>query len=118
MIQEFLVGGDENEVVIILGDFNTEPQSDSIKKMQTHYTSAYNLEDNALVTTWKTRGSDTVRRVIDYIFYSNLKCTATLSIPLAEMEELKLPSLRYPSDHILIGAKFELPESHSDKSKD
>jgi len=105
---------------LVLGDFNTEPSSASVKQlMSSSFASVYDLtNDPNLVTTWKTRGSDTVRRVIDYIFYKKeksnskqMKCTATLSIPYDEMKQEQLPSLRYPSDHILIGAKFELPSS-------
>ena len=62
-------------------------------------------------TTWKTRGTHTVKRIIDYIFHSEeLDCTATLSIPSTnELEEGKLPGLRQPSDHLMIAAKFRLP---------
>jgi mRNA deadenylase 3'-5' endonuclease subunit Ccr4 len=59
-------------------------------------------------TTWKTRGPETVKRVIDYIFYSSMNCTYTLDIPdESEIEADQLPGLRYPSDHLMIAAKFE-----------
>lgn len=104
LLQEILNG---DEPTIVAGDFNTEPSSESVKQMQKSHTSAYDLDDPDLVTTCKTRGSHTVRRVIDYIFYSKgLSCTATYSVPHKEIEEDKLPSLRYPSDHVLIAAKF------------
>lgn len=95
---------------IVAGDFNTSPSSESVKKVQQSLRSAYDLTDPKLVTTWKTRGSATKKEIIDYLFYSaDLKCSATLSIPYSEMEEQQLPSLRYPSDHLLIAAKFQFP---------
>ena len=73
-------------------------------------------------TTFKTRGERTSKRVIDYIFYASshepnsgndrggregMACTHTLSIPAEDdLEPGKLPGLRYPSDHIMIAAKF------------
>jgi len=113
ILQEFLneTTSIEEEPIIVLGDFNSEPSSESVKKVRGFLQSAYDLErDEKLVTTWKTRGNSTVRRVIDYIFYStNLQLKSILSIPFETVEEEKMPSLRYPSDHILIAAKFELP---------
>lgn len=122
---------DTDGPILVLGDFNTEPSSSSVKQMQdSSFASVYDLKDDPnLVTTWKTRGNDTVRRTIDYIFYTNsndgdkssstnkVKCTATLSIPFEEMKKEQLPSLRYPSDHILIGAKFELVPSPPSRSE-
>ena len=41
--------------------------------------------------------------------HHQLVCQATLSIPKgSELEATKLPGLRYPSDHLAIGAQFEL----------
>lgn len=61
-------------------------------------------------TTFKIRGSETARRIIDYIFYSSqLTCEATLKVPSErELEPSKLPGLRHPSDHMLIAAKLRL----------
>ena len=98
-----------SDPTIVAGDFNTNPSSESVKKVQRTLASAYDLTDPTLVTTWKTRGGETSKRVIDYIFYSSstLQCSALWSIPHQDMENLKLPSLRYPSDHMLIAAKFQ-----------
>eukprot|EP00594_Rhizosolenia_setigera_P008636 CAMPEP_0178967624 /NCGR_PEP_ID=MMETSP0789-20121207/17717_1 /TAXON_ID=3005 /ORGANISM="Rhizosolenia setigera, Strain CCMP 1694" /LENGTH=520 /DNA_ID=CAMNT_0020653293 /DNA_START=212 /DNA_END=1773 /DNA_ORIENTATION=+ len=75
--------------------------------------SSYDLEDkegnnNSIYTTWKRRGDYVAKRVIDYILYGEgVKCTHTLSIPSEdEIGENLLPSLRHPSDHISIAAKF------------
>ena len=107
LLQMILQGPDPT---IVAGDFNAEPSSESAKKMQESFASAYDLKDPNFITTWKTRGTDTKKRVIDYLFHStSLKCSDVLSIPYQEMEEQQLPSLRYPSDHILIAAKFQLP---------
>jgi endonuclease/exonuclease/phosphatase family metal-dependent hydrolase len=104
-----IVSQGSNYPTIVVGDFNTVPSSPSVQKVQRTFASAYDLMDPNLVTTWKTRGSETIKRAIDYVFYSSatLSCAALWSIPHQEMVEHKLPSLRYPSDHILIAAKFQ-----------
>lgn len=113
--------------VIVMGDFNADPPvstSDdgavsrvlkrgvktSAKSSTSPIWSAYDLSAPAFYTTWKTRGSATVRRVIDYIFYSgSLTCKATLRVPSEdELDATKLPGLRYPSDHMMIAAKFRI----------
>jgi endonuclease/exonuclease/phosphatase family metal-dependent hydrolase len=94
--------------VVLGGDFNAEPYTKAMKKVRKVYSLAYELSDPNLVTTCKIRGSETKKGAIDYLFFSNqLECTAIWDIPKKEMEEEKLPSLRYPSDHILIAAKFK-----------
>lgn len=117
--------------VLILGDFNAEPpcqhatfSDSSIGRVLSYirqpgstargpsscFRSAYEIDplNEAMYTTWKTRGPSTTKRIIDYIFYSDaLECKATLSIPRLE-ETAKLPGLAYPSDHMMIAAKFIL----------
>jgi len=151
--------GWEDVSIILLGDWNAEPEDASVrsilerrgngglemdndvgigdKGMKWDFHSAYPLDDengddenNHFYTTWKTRKDGTKRRVIDYIFYSSarsndgngrrgalvtgadevgLSCTHTLSVPKdEEVEATRLPGLRYPSDHLLIAAKFEI----------
>ena len=108
---------DEPWPVLILGDFNADPPNPQTKShsavqllLNQSYRSAYNLEDGSVVTTWKKRG-DEVQRVIDYIFYTPelLECTHTLSIPKEQLaaDKDKLPNLRYPSDHLMIAARFK-----------
>lgn len=125
--------------VMVMGDFNADPPSEiefpnsaiqriisnherdgaatssSDKNKPTkpmRFQSAHRLDppDAGFFTTWKTRGTHTVKRIIDYIFYSDqVTCTATLSVPTEhELEGNKLPGLRYPSDHLMIAGKFEL----------
>ena len=107
--------------VLLLGDFNADPPKQPCngsnnpvsaidKVLQAGYQSAYDLSSSPeLFTTYKTRGSDTIRRVIDYISYTGIECTHRLTIPKdEEMERYKLPGLRYPSDHLMIASKFRL----------
>lgn len=119
--------GWKNVNVVILGDFNSEPGDSSVQcilqqdgKSHWNMQSAYNLQDKQLYTTYKARKDGTVCRIIDYIFYSNslgqhntketshqLQCNAILTVPEKEMVAELLPGFRYPSDHVLIAAKFE-----------
>jgi mRNA deadenylase 3'-5' endonuclease subunit Ccr4 len=111
---------DVSEVpTVIVGDFNADPPSEVEFKESVvrrvldsgkEYASVYDVEPppDSLFTTWKTRGPKTLKRIIDYIFYrGNIKCHASLDVPSEEgLEPSKLPGLRYPSDHMLIAAKF------------
>jgi len=88
------------------------------------------IENNdSLYTTWKIRREGEIKRIIDYIFHAShsssttsdddkngkegedgllMKCTHVLSIPKDEdVENGRYPGYRYPSDHLLIAAKFE-----------
>ena len=113
--------------VLIAGDFNADPPSQiagdesavakildlaGTREEPTRYKSAYDVlpPGEKLYTTWKIRGSTSSRRIIDYIFYSNrLELVSTLNIPDEDdLEETKLPGLRWPSDHLSIGARFRL----------
>jgi len=115
---------------LILGDFNADPPSNvtlfeesavqlvldcnlhAITGSPFELTSAYEMEPPppSFYTTWKTRGAETVRRIIDYIFYGgSLRCEATLEVPSEdELESARLPGLRHPSDHMMIAAKFRI----------
>ena len=115
--------------VLILGDFNAdapsqiEGSSSAIRNLLNSnispsenipcpLSSAYDVEraDESFYTSWKIRGSTTTKRIIDYIFYGgNLSCQGHLAVPDPDdLGEAKLQSLRYPSDHMLIAAEFEL----------
>ena len=114
--------------VLILGDFNADapPQTEgtysairtllnsnvSPNHAPCSLQSAYEVDPPTenFYTTWKTRGTSTTRRIIDYILYGgNLSCRANLAVPEAdELGEAKLPSFRHPSDHMSIAAKFDL----------
>lgn len=128
------LGKGENEIPVILaGDFNSDPgeekscirdiiSKDSIYRMRSSYDldnvecgdSSLSNSKSAMFTTWKTRGESTVKRTIDYIFHNGgiakgFNCSHTLRIPdEKDIEETRLPGFKYPSDHIAVGAKFEL----------
>ena len=120
IMKQNLVKQGENVTVCLMGDFNADrPQdisSESSVQRVLNFTaydgstlrSAYDLKEAEFYTTWKTRGDTTVKRVIDYIFHSSdASCVETLAVPRGEeMEEAKLPGLRYPSDHMMIAAKI------------
>lgn len=117
------VGGD---AMVLLGDFNTDPySSDSataiviprvLKWNDACLSHAYPLPTDTLCgsyTTWKSRSGKIAKHVIDYIFYthSSLRVTATLGPPAPDeiaQSELKLPNIRYPSDHISVAADLTL----------
>lgn len=112
--------------VLILGDFNADapPQTEgahsAIRTLLNSNFSPYDVPDSLksayevdppeedFYTTWKRRGTSETRRIIDYIFYGgDLSCRAHLTVPEpGDLGEAKLPSLRYPSDHMSIAAKF------------
>ena len=105
---------DENSIespLLIMGDFNTGPTSGCIKELmeKLDVTSAYNIYDEQKLeyTTCKLRGKIS-KQIIDYIFHNDgLHCSNLLSVPKeSELEEHKLPGLKFPSDHINIAAKF------------
>lgn len=99
--------------ILILGDFNSEPDSVSVRSIlcdkEWKFRSTVDDNDDSY-TTWKTRKNGTTRRVIDYIFHTSedgLQCKEVLSIPRdEELEKTYLPGFRYPSDHLLVAAKF------------
>jgi endonuclease/exonuclease/phosphatase family metal-dependent hydrolase len=106
---------------IVLGDFNAERDEVAVKdlvggveiveKKPSSFVSAY--PSHLQFTTWKTRGTTAVKRVIDYIFYSrdcpSFKCTEILDLPAEkDMEEHGLPGFRSPSDHLALAARFEI----------
>jgi endonuclease/exonuclease/phosphatase family metal-dependent hydrolase len=116
---------DPDPGVVIAGDFNTEPAAGSSvdddgtctistvvasKKGRTILTSAYPLDDpRRFFTTWKIRGTLEVKRMIDYIFFGGpLRCRNILMPPAEEdVGVRRLPSLRFPSDHLHIAAQLE-----------
>jgi mRNA deadenylase 3'-5' endonuclease subunit Ccr4 len=107
--------------LVILGDFNSEPEDLSVQCiLQTdnypewNMKSSYPLDDNKLYTTWKARKDGPECRIIDYIFYSTsseqtmLECTDILAVPEKQSVDELLPGFRYPSDHLLIAARFSV----------
>lgn len=114
------------ESVVLCGDFNTEPECESLQILKNFefqnkdlhkFTSAYNIFDNSNAdflecTTFKIREEEAYR-VIDYIFYAGkLKVNQIEKIPTKSskeweaIREIGLPSSFFPSDHHYIGAEF------------
>jgi endonuclease/exonuclease/phosphatase family metal-dependent hydrolase len=125
--QSLLEKREEPVSVLILGDFNADPpagtgDNGAVSRVlkrdvptasdspRSPIRSAYDLAAPGFYTTWKTRGSTTTKRIIDYIFYSGrLRCQATLWVPSeSELDPTKLPGIRYPSDHLMIAARFRI----------
>jgi endonuclease/exonuclease/phosphatase family metal-dependent hydrolase len=124
---------DPDPGVVIAGDFNTEPAAGSSmddddgtctistvvasKKGRTILTSAYPLDDpKRFFTTWKIRGTSEVKRMIDYIFFGGPLYCRNILLPPAEEDVgvRRLPSLRFPSDHLHIAAQLEFRKYCSD----
>lgn len=106
----------QNIPIIIMGDFNAEVEGKDVTCIPTvlngGYLSVYNTQQNESFTTYKSRGKNTVKRTIDYIFYRKsmpIKCLQTLNLPKDGnvFDSWGLPGFSYPSDHIMIGAKFK-----------
>ena len=108
--------------LVICGDFNAE-NNEPIYKVFTQNSlnldSAYTLLNGSEgteppYTTWKIRGGkggkeNDVFHTIDYIWYTkdSLEVKSLLSIPTAEeMGPDRLPSYRYPSDHLSLATEF------------
>ena len=107
---------------IVLGDFNAEPSEDAVKNFVNgidkeslpSFASAYPAD--LAYSTWKTRGTSTVKRVIDYIFFKPccnvdgtpiFECKEFLALPVEEdLEEQGLPGFRSPSDHLALAPRF------------
>ena len=103
--------------IIVMGDFNSEPNSEvstCVPLVLNHgMVSAYPTNSiREFFTTLKSRGNDIAKRVIDYIFFNprQICCTHTLNMPVENdiVDSWGLPGFSYPSDHIMIGAKFKI----------
>ena len=120
--------------ILVLGDFNAEPDEAAVQTFVSSrderippFASAYPVD--LPYSTWKTRGSNAVKRVIDYIFYKNysskhqrsgdmgkvgahdgsIECAEILGLPADnEMESHGLPGFRSPSDHLVLAARFRI----------
>lgn len=112
--------GEANPALLIAGDFNAAPPTlvggeVAVSKIVTRdgripLSSVYPLDDTSLFTTWKIRGAVESKRMIDYIFFGgSLKCVNRLLLPEEDsIGRSRLPSLRFPSDHVHIASQFEL----------
>ena len=101
-----------NEPVILAGDFNADPNNSTYNKTAETFQSAYSLfaGSEPKYTTCKIRKDSESCHTIDYIFVSdNVQVTGCLSIPEYDsLPKEKLPSWSYPSDHLSIGVDVNL----------
>lgn len=103
--------------LIVCGDFNAEPSepvySTMLKCDQLQLGSSY-MQYSGIeppYTTWKIREDGEVCHTIDYIFYSKHKMQVDqlLLFPTEdELDENRVPSFRYPSDHFSLVVDFSL----------
>lgn len=113
----------EADAVMLCGDFNTDPYDvpgqqvarcvPAVLGHRLGLRSAYPLpksDADGWWTTWKKRGTHEVKHTIDYIFHnSGLQPTSVLAPPLvADLEEARLPGMRYPSDHLSILVEMQI----------
>lgn len=105
---------------VLCGDFNTDPfdvegahdaRAVPLLLSNTQLIHAYPLPKDASsgeYTTWKMRGKSERRHWIDYIFHSpGLRAASLLQMPSPEdVGPERLPSCRYPSDHVAIAAEL------------
>jgi mRNA deadenylase 3'-5' endonuclease subunit Ccr4 len=99
----------QDEDCVFCGDFNDVPDSLFYNYLtkECGFKDVYQNTDREY-TTCKKR-AELVCRVIDYIFIRSkqLDSTKTIDAPnLKELPEIGLPSEKYPSDHVLIGANL------------
>ena len=102
--------------IVVCGDFNgeaNEPLYEIMTSSHLDLTSAYTSLSadgkEPKYTTWKIRSKGEVCHTIDYVWYTKkgLKLISLLDIPSDnEIGEKKLPSFRYPSDHISLVCDF------------
>lgn len=108
------------EHTVLCGDFNTDPfdvegahdaRAVPLLLSNTQLVHAYPLPKDGSsgeYTTWKRRGHRERRHWIDYIFHSpGLHVASLLQAPSPEdIGPERLPSCRYPSDHVAIAAEL------------
>lgn len=102
--------------VIYCGDFNaeaTEPVYSVMKSCSLGLCSAYTAlstnNEEPKYTSWKVRSKGEECHTIDYVWYSNkgLKIKSILDVAVEEeIGKDRLPSLRYPSDHLSLVCDF------------
>ncbi len=118
-VRELLAALADTEAPLLVGgDFNDVPGSPAHALMASHplgLSSSYaDLASGAEPdwTTWKVRATGEARRTIDYLWHSeDLRPVACLSIPADhDIGPTRLPSDRYPSDHLALLVRYRLGE--------
>lgn len=117
---EYLLKHAGSEPIIVCGDFNASPKepvyadfTNSELGLRSVYKATSADQAEPKYTTWKIRlGQDNKNtescKTIDYIWIrKNLKISAVLTIPEdADIGPNRLPSFRYPSDHLALACKL------------
>ncbi|KAF0692056.1 Aste57867_16800 [Aphanomyces stellatus] len=103
--------------MVVCGDYNATPDTNdeypalAVPRMaDAGFQSAYAVaESEPRYTTWKVRPGNESRHVIDYIFFKgDAELVSVVDAPI-EIDDCRLPSLRYPSDHIALVATITFP---------
>lgn len=104
-IRKVLTFLDDLENVILIGDFNDVPESETIKLVQNaKFKSAY---PNFEPTTAKKRNKVIVR-CIDYIWYRGPAFAGVIETSKLSEDPPMLPNEEWPSDHLKLYAKIKL----------
>lgn len=104
--------------VIIGGDFNGEPSEEVYKAFAKNFDSAYKKlspdgTEEPLYTTWKIRSVGDICHTIDYMWYTRDKVAPVTLLGLPTNEDVgpgRLPSFKYPSDHLSLVCDFQFKE--------
>ncbi|XP_060035057.1 nocturnin isoform X2 [Erinaceus europaeus] len=110
--------------LIVCGDFNAEPSEEVYRRFASsslNLDSAYKLlsadgQSEPPYTTWKIRTSGESRHTLDYIWYSRRALSVRAALELLTEEQIgpdRLPSFRYPSDHLSLVCDFSFKEEPS-----
>lgn len=115
-ISKYLEKNCTNAPVIYCGDFNAEPTEGvySVMKscnlgLSSAYTSLSKDNSEPKYTTWKIRPKGEECHTIDYIWYSRKGLKIKSILDVAAEKEIgvnRLPSSRYPSDHLSLVCDF------------
>lgn len=104
--------------LLIVGDFNAEPEGKCIKHIRTNLSnlqSAYDYTKSDFFSTFKVRADkqnnpiDIQKRTIDYIFYTadSLRLLLINELPSADSIGVNgLPNKDFSSDHLSLTATF------------
>ncbi|KAJ3002150.1 UNVERIFIED_CONTAM: hypothetical protein HDU68_006431, partial [Siphonaria sp. JEL0065] len=111
---------DDRDFPIVIGaDLNATPTSQEYAAqvypfieqhplgLKSAYVNGKGAEGEPEYTTWKVRKGKESKHVIDYVFYRGaLEVVSVLNMP-EDVDEDRIPSFRYPSDHFALIVEFE-----------
>ena len=118
-ISKYLSENANDAPVIFCGDFNADPiepcysimQACSLKLKSAYTSLSADGKTEPKYTTWKVRPKVEECHVIDYIWYTEKGLKIKSVLDVATEEEIgkdRLPSSRYPSDHLSLVCDFLL----------